>query len=108
MPRGQASQIGDTHVAANGYHYTRTDKGWKLTHHIIAEETLGRPISPDETVRFCDGDRTNLKPDNIFVTQRRASRASRIAALEAKIMELTNERDRLIELEKRAKRNLDS
>ena len=102
MPRGQASKVGDTNVSDNGYHYTRIAKGWKLTHHIIAEEALGRPISADETVRFADGDRKNLSPDNIVVTQRKTSINGRIAALEAKIMELTDERDRLIAIREKA------
>ena len=98
MPRGTASKVGDTNVSDNGYHYTRVLTGWKLTHHIIAEKALGRPINADETVRFADGDRTNLAPDNIVVTQRKTSLRGRIAALNAKIMELTDERDRLVEL----------
>lgn len=95
MPRGQASKVGDTNVSDNGYHYTRIATGWKLTHHIIAEKALGRPITADETVRFADGNRKNLSPDNIVVTTRKTSLKGRIAVLDARIMELTNERDRL-------------
>jgi len=54
-------------VSNNGYHYTRTERKWELTHHLIAAEKLGRPIEDDETCRFADGDRTNLHPDNIVV-----------------------------------------
>lgn len=89
--------MGDTNVSANGYHYTRVDSGWKLTHHIVAEQSLGRPIRPDETVRFKDGDRNNLSPDNIVVSTRKTSLRGKIARLDAQIMELTNERDRLKE-----------
>lgn len=96
MPRGRASKEGDTNVSANGYHYTKVEDKWRLTHHIIAEKALGRPIENDETVSFRDNDRTNLDPSNITVSKRRTSLAGKIAALDARIMELTNERDRLI------------
>lgn len=58
-----------TRVSKNGYHYTRQGPGnWVLTHHLVAAEKLGRPVNTDvETVRFVDGDRENLSPDNILV-----------------------------------------
>lgn len=96
MPRGKPSKDGDTNVAQNGYHYTKIDGKFKLTHHIIAEEQLGRPIESDETVSFRDGDRENLSPDNIVVSKRKTSLNGRIATLNAKILELTAERDKLI------------
>lgn len=95
MPRGQQSKIGDENTSANGYKYVRTEEGWRLKHHIIAEEKLKRPIKPDETVRFKDGDRNNLSPDNIIVTPRKTSLRGRIASLDSKIMELQAERARL-------------
>jgi hypothetical protein len=64
-----------------------------LTHHLIAEAELGRPIARDETVRFRDGDRANLSPDNIYVTQRKTSLRGKLAALEARKMELEAEID---------------
>jgi len=65
--RGRRSQVGDTRVSLNGYHYTRTEDKWELTHRLIAEEKLGRPLAEDERIRFADNDRTNLDPDNIVV-----------------------------------------
>lgn len=96
MPRGVVSKDGDTNTAVNGYHYTRQNGKYRLTHHIIAEATLGRPIASDETVSFRDGNRKNLDPSNIEVTKRRTSRRGRIAALEARIMELVAQRDKLV------------
>lgn len=104
MPRGKPSKVGDINVSANGYQYTRVETGWKLTHHLIAEKALGRPIACDETVSFKDCDRGNLSPDNIIVSKRRTSLAGKIAAIDAKIMELTNERDRLIAQQERQQR----
>lgn len=92
MPRGKASNIGDTRVAANGYHYTKTEEGWRLTHHIVAErEILGRPLRENERVEFING-RTILDASNIRVTvQGRGSLRRRKAQLEERIRELSAE-----------------
>lgn len=100
MPRGKSSANGDTNVAANGYHYTKQNGSWRLTHHIIAEENLGRPLSPDERAYFIDKDRTNLTPSNIGVARKRKGRRQRIEALKARIQLLQEE---LAELEGRSK-----
>lgn len=90
MPRGQAAEVGNTHTAKNGYHYTRTEDGWRLTHHLIAEKTLGRRIDTTaETVRFKDKDCHNLHPDNILVVPKgHKSNGSKRAQLEVRIAEL--------------------
>ena len=96
--RGQKSKIDDTRIAANGYHYTRTANGWELTHRIVVESKLGRPLAYDERVRYVDGDRSNYNdPDNLEVYQvRQASIAKKRARLEARIDELQAQ---LLELE---------
>lgn len=93
--------VGDKRTAPNGYHYTRTLAGWRLTHHIIAEEKYGRTIDTAlETVRFLDGDRTNLDPGNITVVPKRnQSREKRIAELRSKIEDLQAQLDELLEEE---------
>lgn len=89
--RGQKAQIGDTRVSSNGYHYTRTEAGWRLTHHLIAEKELGRPLESNESVRFV-GDKTDLSPDNItIVLKGKSSLRRRQAQLEARIAELQAE-----------------
>lgn len=89
MPRGTKSQIGDTRVQPNGYHNTRTENGWRLTHRILVEKSLDRPLREGERVRFIDGDRTNLNPENLEVYQAlEASKAKRRATLEARIDDL--------------------
>jgi len=96
MPRGRVSKPGDTMVNANGYHHTRTTEGWRLTHHLIAEAKLGRPLGPGEMTRFADGDRANLDPDNIEVFERgRASIRARLAVIEARLAELYAEKAKL-------------
>lgn len=106
MSRGKAATDGDTNTSPNGYHYTRVAGKWRLTHHLIAEKKLGRPIGADELVCFHDGDRTNLSPDNICLKTRKTSLAGKIAALDAKIMELTAERERLAAILKKQKREV--
>lgn len=94
MARGQKANVGDKRVAPNGYHYTRTESGWRLTHHLVAEKKLGRPLHTDEGVYFVDGKRHNLSPDNISVREKgRGSLRRRLAQLDDRIRELTAERD---------------
>ena len=92
MVRGRKAKVGDTRVAPNGYHYTRTAKGWMLTHRLNLQQHLGRPLSSDERVRFVDGDRTNLSITNldVYVTKK-GSTDSRIARLEVKKDEIMAE-----------------
>lgn len=100
MPRGVVAKDGATFVNANGYHHTRAEGKWRPTAHIIAEEKLGRPLDPKtDQVRFADGDRYNLSPDNIVVQPRRdkRSREAKIAALEERIREL---QEQLLELKR--------
>jgi|SRR5215831_10146877 len=98
MSRGRKAEVGDTNIAQNGYHYTRTAEGWVLTHRLIAEEKLGRPLLENERIKFKDKDRTNLNPDNIIVfTGKEASKSRQIARLNARIEELTAQRDALLE-----------
>lgn len=94
--KGRKSEVGDTRVSKNGYHYTKTSTGWRLTHQIIAEERLGRGLGKTERIRFKDNDRKNLDPNNIevFVT-REKSIASQIASVEAKIDQLVSQLDDL-------------
>ena len=91
MPRGIAAKVGDTNVSKNGYHYTRTETGWRMTHHIVAEQMLGRPLDLEkEYCSFVNSkDKMNLSPSNIQVRPHRSkSQASRRAKLEAKIADL--------------------
>lgn len=91
MPRGQAAKDGDTFTNVNGYHHTRVEGKWRPTAHLIAEKKLGRPIDHgNEIVRFIDGDRSNLDPDNIEIRPRpnKKSKEARIAQLEFTISEL--------------------
>lgn len=96
--RGQKSGVGDERVAENGYHYTKTETKWTLTHHLIAEQALGRKLDPDERVSFKDGKRDNLDPDNIQVSKKaRGSLRRRKAQLEARLAEIQGEIDQINE-----------
>lgn len=104
MARGQNVEVGSTRQAQNKYWYTKVAEmpdtgkpGWRLTHHIIAERKLGRPLRTDERVTFKDGKRTNLDPSNIVVVEKgKGSQRRRLAQIEARIQELTAERDEII------------
>lgn len=97
MPRGNPAKVGDTNISDNGYHYTRTAEGWRLTHHIIAEAKYNRKIDKDVTVRFVDGDRRNLNQDNIIIKPI-VVKDTRKKILQRRIRELKAELD-LLEME---------
>lgn len=96
MARGKAAKEGDTRVAKNGYHYTRTSDKWRLTHHLVAEKKLGRLLHDDERVSFKDKDKTNHSPDNLIIqkqgsgsnARRRAQIIARIEELQAELLSL--------------------
>lgn len=101
MARGALAPLGSTRVSANGYHYTKaidpaTNKEcWRLTHHILAEKKLGRPLREDERVHFV-GSKSNLSFDNIKIVERgRGSLRRRKAQIEARIAELQAELDEI-------------
>lgn len=92
MGRGQKSEVGAKRIAPNGYHYTKCESGWRLTHHIVMEEKLGRPIADNERVVFLNGKRSDLRPNNLEVREKgTSSLRKRKAAIEARIEELQTE-----------------
>ena len=98
MPRGKPSPDGSTYTAKNRYHYTKQDGKWRLTHHIIMEEILGRPLAANESVRFIDGDRTNRKPSNLKLNRKHLITIEhRIEVIDGRIAELQSERQVLLE-----------
>jgi hypothetical protein len=92
---GARREDGSEYQAANGYWYRKVNGKWKLKHHIVAEEGLGRPLSQGERVIFLDKDRNNLDPSNIKVVQKKSSKEDRIAYLESKIAMYQEELDEL-------------
>lgn len=102
MARGSAAVDGATNVAKNGYHYTKVDGKWRLTHHILAEKMLGRALLPDERVSFANGKKTDLREDNLIVAKKgTTSLRRRKAQLEARIQELQAELSHVEELIKK-------
>jgi len=98
MPRGQKAEVGATRIAPNGYHYTKSDEyNWRLTHHIVMEEKLGRSLLAHERVLFMDGDRSNIEEDNLEVREtkggvnaKKIEIRTKIAYLEAQLRDLSN------------------
>ncbi len=70
-----------------------------MTHHIIAEKKLGRPLRAGERARFKDKNRQNLDPNNIEVIsaktssfrRKRAQLVARIEELQGQLAELDRE-----------------
>lgn len=93
--RGRKALVGETYVAVNGYHYTKTEDKWRLTHHLIAEKhILGRPLNENEMVRFKTNNKQDLRPENIeVVIKGKHSLRKRKAQLEARIEELQGQLD---------------
>lgn len=100
MVRGKVAEVGDTTVAQNGYHYTRTEEGWKLTSRLLMEQKLGRPLLKTERVIFKNNNRKDIRPDNLevrTVTNGTKSLLNKRANLEAKIEELQAQLDEVNE-----------
>lgn len=93
--------VGTERVAPNGYHYIKVanpDKTtqWRLKHHLVAEETLGRPLREDERVTFGPKGKSCFDPNNIIVQrQGRTSQRRRLAQIEARIAELQAEKSQI-------------
>lgn len=96
MARGQLSEVGATRVAKNGYHYTKTEDGWRLTHHLTAEKMLGRPLNENESVRFKEPKYKKDPYDEngvVVIKKRTASLRNQLARLEARRDEINAEID---------------
>lgn len=97
--RGSLAPNGATNVAKNGYHYTKVDGKWRLTHHLLAEKMLGRPLEPDERVSFANGKKSDLREGNLVIARKgTTSLRRRQAQLEARIQELQAELDHVRQL----------
>jgi len=76
-------------VNANGYTQVRTESGWIAKHTMILEKKLGRKLRPGERATFKDGNRANLDPENIVLTEghKKESIKARIARYEKEIQD---------------------
>lgn len=77
--KGRKASPGDTRIAPNGYHYTRLTDKWELTHRILMEKELGRPLQKGERVKFIDGDKTNIVIENLELTESDGGEAQELA-----------------------------
>jgi hypothetical protein len=102
MPRGQKAEVGTETVNANGYTQVKTATGWVGKHTLVLEEKLGRKLVPGERAIFKDGDRTNLKPENIELAV--AGNAKTLQARRARYeAEIQDRRDWIEEIDKQLK-----
>lgn len=102
MARGANAPVGAERVSQNGYHYTKTPEGWVLTHRKVAEEELlKRPLNPNERVVFINGNKMDIRPENLKVTtiqtdlgklkKRRNDIQARIEELQGQLADLDEE-----------------
>ena len=65
----------------------KTTSGWVGKHTLILQEKLGRKLVPGERAIFKDGNKANLDPSNIVLSEAMGTRSlqARIAKLEAEI-----------------------
>lgn len=92
MGRGAAAPVGAERWSNNGYHYTKTREGWELTSRVMMAKHLNRALLPNERVVFKNGDRRDLRIENLEVAIVKSDRAvleRRLATIEDKIRELT-------------------
>jgi len=64
--------VGTDRINAYGYLEVKTEnpKTWKTKHCIVWETVNGRKVPGGGTIIFADGDRLNLRPENLlFVTR---------------------------------------
>lgn len=91
MARGAAAPIGAERWSPNGYHYTKTKHGWDLTSRILMEEKLGRPLLPTERVVFKNGNRRDVRIENLELTEVKSDlkkMRAKLATIQDKIREL--------------------
>lgn len=97
MGRGVTAVEGATRLSDNGYQYIKVGTVWRLTHHVMAEEKLGRPLTADEGVRFKDGNRRNLTKENLLISKKgNLTVRAQLARVEARITELQGQRIELM------------
>lgn len=76
-PSPKRKPIGSEFVTPGGSVYIKVSatgdisKDWRLKSRVVMEKKLGRPLARSEVVRFKDGDKRNLHPDNLSVVERR-------------------------------------
>jgi len=90
--------VGERKRQQNGYWTIRTETGWRFEHHVIAEAIiLRRALLPNEMVKFRDGNKDNLLPDNLLVhTKGHQNARKRLAVVEERLRELNAERVELL------------
>jgi hypothetical protein len=95
MGRGKAAESGATRTSQNGYHYTKVENDWRLTHHLTAEKKLGRPLNDNEIVKLGGkGKKFPYDESNVeVIIKRTSSLRKRKAQIESRIADLQAELD---------------
>lgn len=101
MARGANAPVGKQMTSQNGYLYVKTEEGWKSVHRQIAEQKLGRPLNANERVTFVNGNKLDVRPENLIITKvktgidklkkRREALVIRIEELQAQLADLEDD-----------------
>lgn len=54
-------------LTSNGYAKIFTDEGWKLEHHFVLEDYIGRKLKKEERIHHIDGIKTNNDINNLVI-----------------------------------------
>ena len=60
-------------------HPAVTTRGWVMEHRVVMEQTLGRPLAPDENVHHRNGVRADNRPENLELWVRAQPTGQRVA-----------------------------
>lgn len=101
MARGANAAVGATRVSKNGYLYIKTEfNGWQLAHRRMAEEELlKRPLNPNERVTFKNGNKMDIRPENLEVSAVRTDMAAMEKRRDAIIVRIEELQGQLADLE---------
>ncbi len=88
---------------SSGYWMVKTKAGWRFLHREVMQEQIGRFLRPDERVRIKNGDKDDIRPENLelevgsqtAIANRKQALERKKRKLEWKIRELSDELERV-------------
>jgi hypothetical protein len=100
MARGANAAVGAERISQNGYLYVKTEDGWKLAHRLMAErEILKRPLNPNERVTFRNGNKLDVRVENLKVSSVRTDMHTMEKRRDALIVRIEELQGQLADLE---------